>query len=418
MERNPNGHPPVSSVAEQISPVFNYNADYRIIICQRHQCVVVDAQINRHLSIYHHEDGLNTNDARVAVREFFQRFSTRVQKLEEIAQPASSIDPIPGLAIQIGLQCRVSSDCHWIGRDKHRAREHCQRDHGYTNPGQWHPLPWATVSCQQFTSRGPSSQLFAVKGHDHEPASVETTSETLPPAVVEDAAPDDGQEPESHHDAVDLDMALDDDPGSLSADPAVDPGVAPDDRPEVPFIRHVAADPANTLPSPVTVRLMGALVDWQRQCLICRFAGIPAGRESHLLADCPRKKDVRIVRKECEAIQASIGQPPASTCPHCLLPTVVCRRYPMKDGSGSPGDLTCQFPTMLLPAVVSAMLYDVNWDESELLSRLEEDGVDISQAGDVHRWLGGEVECAGIRCNRICQHFFRIAGITDHHAGD
>ena len=139
------------------------------------------------------------------------------------------------------------------------------------------------------------------------------------------------------------------------------------------------------------------------------------GKKSHTLVDCPRKKDVHLVQQECKAIQANIGQPPASTCPHCLLPIVVCRRYHITEGLESTNGVTCQFPDVVLPAVVSVMLYDINWDEEEFLSSLEKDMVDINQPTDVHRWLGEDIEWVGIHYNYICQHFSCITGIATYY---
>jgi hypothetical protein len=385
---NPN-NPTASSLTKRVREIFYYNEEYRIVICLQHHCVVVDRQVNRHLSSYHQEDGLCSTDARRVISQYFEQNEKRIQSLKELNLPTGLVPPIHGLKIhEKTFQCHLAG-CGWIGKETHRIQEHYQREHGWTNRNQL-KSPWRVVASQQFTTRGPQSQLFAVQ-YPHGAGPMEETIATAsPPALINDLP---------YH------TTLGDENDFESVPPDNVPGGEQDTAAPDYVIIH-----RTILASPVALRLMGALVDWQQHCPICRFCDDPPSQQSHSLADCPRKDDVRAVRNEWCNIQANIECPSPSTCPDCFLPKMVCRRYPVEGGAPEPDTETpCQFPGVILLAVVSAMLINQGWYETNVLPQLQRDGIDHTQAYDFYRWLGKEIEWHGIRYNKIGYLFYQIA---------
>lgn len=366
------------------------------MICRPHQCVVVYGQIRRHLQLHHQIDGQNIKEAVRAARAYFAEHEECIQCLRDLQVPTGPIPAISGLAIhRKSFQCQAPG-CGWVGGNIHRIQEHCRIQHSWVNPDQRkRPImsgPWTQVASQQFTPQGPNSQHFAV---------------ILPRPAIESPG-------ESTRE--DTDETTADTTGVGPAPPSQDDAAFPV-VPEASSHDPVVEQYGPTFLSPAAIRLIGALVDWQRDCSLCRVHRISARKRRHRLEDCRNQDDARSVQEECQRIRAGMGPPPPLTCPVCLLPAMVCRRYHVEGDAWTRQEgIWCQFPDVVLPAVVSIMFFDPKVYDSVILPRMRQDRVNIFKPDEVYCWFGKEVTWDGSTSNQISCLFYQIACHPDQNS--
>ncbi|KAJ5296213.1 Mitochondrial import inner membrane translocase subunit tim23 [Penicillium atrosanguineum] len=146
--------PPVNPKFEALRQNFHYHVPFHIMICRPCQRAVFDAQVNRHLHLHHK----SPDKAQFLPREvlsYFQEFPQRIQSAQNLVLPRKPIPAVPFLT------------------------EHCRTQHVWKPPHVSQRstaiAPWAPIPSQQFISRGPGSQRFAVlvspsdKGVSHDP---------------------------------------------------------------------------------------------------------------------------------------------------------------------------------------------------------------------------------------------------------
>jgi hypothetical protein len=147
--------------------MFHYESRFRIMVCRGCQCYVPDGAITRHLRVQHRDDAGPKISAREVV-DFFQQFPDRIRRVQDLEIPREVVRASEYLRVwEECYQCRDQS-CGWIGRDRRRIQEHCVQAHGWAGPGSRSGRalegPWrGSVVSQQFHSRGPGSQFFAVR---------------------------------------------------------------------------------------------------------------------------------------------------------------------------------------------------------------------------------------------------------------
>jgi hypothetical protein len=147
--------------------MFHYETRFRIMVCRGCQCYVPDGAITRHLRVRHRETSGPTVSGR-EVERFFRQFPERITRVQDLAIPTEVVRASEYLRVWQGCyQCQHGS-CGWIGRDRRRIQEHCVRAHGWAGPGSRSGRalegPWrGSIMSQQFHSRGPGSQFFAVR---------------------------------------------------------------------------------------------------------------------------------------------------------------------------------------------------------------------------------------------------------------
>jgi len=156
-------------------PVFN------VVVCTVCQHAVLPSQISHHLS---GSNGHNmTKEARERISEEVSRIEGLIScraELDKLPIPVSPTQPpIPvlGRPRTDGKRCPFAP-CRYISCQRQAIQKHFREQHGWVNErkrgrqhaGQEVQVPWISVHCQQFFSKGSGSAFFEVQAAESSPA--------------------------------------------------------------------------------------------------------------------------------------------------------------------------------------------------------------------------------------------------------
>lgn len=445
---------------EALRDIFHYDAPFRAMICRPCQCVVFDAQVNRHLRLHHKGPGLAGRQFLPReVLSYFQRFPQRVRSADELAIPSEPVPVVPFLSIcQDTFQCGESS-CRWIGRGIHRIQEHYRLQHGRRAPPASERSttvpPWAPILSQQFIARGPGSQRFAVlpfssdERDTHNLPARSPTPRSSPPvasrASVVDPAP-----PAALHDLQapspnTLISSSDQAPRAQASDPAVQPpthllgsqervvrslsstpgtptaeGGWPRGRSSTTPRRtrqRTSTDAFARPPPPPTSRpesseglLLRALADRARDCPLCRAEGLFPSARTHPLESCPGA-NAELIRHESEQLLQRVDIR-SQSCWGCGLPQSFCDQFQDRshDAKVLSRDRTCYAPRIMAPTIICIGIFDTGRFNIILGSIEGGEQVDLEDSDQAYHWFAEEKPFLSMVATRLTQVFYRLSG--------
>lgn len=437
------------------------------MICQPCQCVVFDAQVNRHLRLHHKSQGLaETQFLPREVLSYFQQFPQRVRSAEELVIPSTPVTVVPFLSVyQDTFQCGESS-CRWIGRGLHRIQEHYRLQHGWKAPPvSERPTavpPWAPILSQQFIPRGPGSQRFAVlpsptgERHTHNLPGRASTPLSSPPVAsqasvanpeLQDSAnrrcrtnwaPSCGQTatftPESTPQAVLHDLPAPQPSTQVSSSSSVplavasNPSVHPDKCvPTTP--KRIARSPSwapgsatvegdwpdgqgSTTPAPHTESPEDLLLQWledrARDCPLCLAGGLFPSARTHPLESCPGA-NAELIRQESAQLLQRIDIRSRS-CWGCGLPQSFCDQFQGRsyDAKVLTPDRTCYAPRIMAPTIICTGIFDTRRFEIILGLIHGGDQIDLEDSEKAYQWFAQESPFLSIVATRVTQVFYQL----------
>lgn len=108
--------------AKSMDPYILYNAEFKVLICNKHQCAIPPAFIERHFWHGHKEVPLQTRRRIVECSRKVETYSP-----SEVTTPMEVIDPIKGLKLRSGFRCtydKCGNICGTIGSIKEHSKAH------------------------------------------------------------------------------------------------------------------------------------------------------------------------------------------------------------------------------------------------------------------------------------------------------
>jgi superfamily II DNA helicase RecQ len=157
------------------------------------------------------------------------------------------------------------------------------------------------------------------------------------------------------------------------------------------------------------------LDEWSGICPWCHWQGYSYGIE-HPIEDC-RHPDAVEVSRISHGIEKEIKDKRLfqkfGCCTWCGVPQAICEKWTAKEDGGGWEEVKggqCQYPGILVPAIISMLVGGEEGDEG-VFQLFEEYSIDIHDQTAVCRWFGQRVEWGGIEVVRLVQVFHLLASL-------
>jgi RecQ family ATP-dependent DNA helicase len=154
------------------------------------------------------------------------------------------------------------------------------------------------------------------------------------------------------------------------------------------------------------------LEEWSGQCPLCF---IKRHNSRHSIEDCVQNGSHEI-RKGWKEMKTLMKEKRwfalFSCCFDCHVPQAICQKWVQKKEQGRwerLSGVSCQFDSIIMLVVMTAMLEGEDWMIEMIQSWVEESGVEFGNLEQMYRWYGQKVEWGGIEASRLIQVFYRIA---------
>lgn len=148
---------------------------------------------------------------------------------------------------------------------------------------------------------------------------------------------------------------------------------------------------------------------WQGKCAVCNTIKDPVKGVWHETMHCGRE-EATDVKQGIVSFRKTVRWGRYSYCFECGLPQTICRQWESDEkGIWKVKGQCCQYPNVLVEAVIAIFVLDINGSGSAIAEWMEEEGVDGSNMEEWTGWFARTIRWGGIQTNQMAKVFGQVA---------